>query len=561
MLLVGIVLAVLMLVLRLFNLQVMNHDYYSALATNQHDSQQTDLPERGEIFIHSQMDNKPILVATNVEKNLIFAVPKDIEDKGKVAGLLSPILEMPAADIAAKMESSNQNYVALKKQLTEDASTKIKELKLKGVFLEPETVRFYPEKNIASQVLGFLGFKNDERVGQYGVEGKFEKNLAGTKGSIDVSSDVAGRWITTSDKNVTSAVDGDDIYLTIDSAIQFKAQEVLRATIQTHNADSGTVIVANPKTGAIMAMVNYPDFDPNEYNKVSDISYFSNAGLSAEYEPGSVFKPITMAAAINEGKVTPATTYEDKGLVDFVEYKIKNSDNEAHGIQNMTEVLEKSLNTGMVYVEQQLGHKSFVDYVKKFGFGKATGFELSGETPGNLANLNKKGDVFFATASFGQGIAVTPMQLIQAYTALANNGVMMKPYVVDKIVHANGDEESTKPAEIERVVDSRTSSTVSAMLVNVVENGHGKKAAVKGYYIAGKTGTAQVPYKNRAGYDPNKNIGSFIGYGPVDDPAFLMLVRINEPTDVRFAETTAAPAFSEIASFILNYLQIPPSRK
>ncbi|HYC79398.1 MAG TPA: penicillin-binding transpeptidase domain-containing protein, partial [Candidatus Binatia bacterium] len=242
------------------------------------------------------------------------------------------------------------------------------------------------------------------------------------------------------------------------------------------------------------------------------------------------------------------------------DFKIKNSDGKANGVQTMTQVLEKSLNTGLVYVEQQLGHSKFKDYVDRFGFGKKTGIELPNEVLGNLDNLQKKGDIFFATASYGQGITVTPIQLVTAYTALANGGKMMRPYVVEKVVHANGSEEKTEPTKIDQVLDVRTAAQVTSMLVNVVENGHGKRAGVNGYFVAGKTGTAQVAYRDRVGYDPTKNIGSFIGYGPVDNPQFLMLVRIDHPQDVRFAESTAAPAFGEIAGFIFNYLQIPPTR-
>ena len=373
--------------------------------------------------------------------------------------------------------------------------------------------------------------------------------------------DVAGRWITLATRSLTPAQDGDDIYLTLDAAIQYKAQEVLKKTVAKHGAESGSVIVLNPKTGAVLALANYPDFDLNEYNKISDPGIYSNKSLSADYEPGSVFKPITMAAALNEGKVNPETTYEDTGSVTVDDRTIKNSDLKANGVQTMTQVLEKSLNTGMVFVESKLGHEAFRKYIKKFRFGSPLGIELPSEAKGDTDNLNRRGDIWYATGSFGQGITVTPLQLITAYTAIANEGKLMKPYVVDRIVHPDKTEEKTFPDELETVLDPKTAAKVSAMLVNVVESGHGQKAAVNGYYIAGKTGTAQVPYKDRSGYDPTKNIGSFVGFGPVDNPAFLMLVRIDHPKDVRFAESTAAPAFGEIASFILNYLQIPPSRQ
>lgn len=558
-LLAFIIAFILLIFLRLFHLQVLNYEYYKALALNQHEFEKTILPKRGEIFLST--NKEPLLVATNIVLNTVYAVPKEIEDTETLAAKLALLLDMTAAEITEKINKGSKSYAPIKKQLTEHTSKQINQLKLPGIYLEPQTVRYYPEKNLASHVLGFVGFIGNERVGQYGIEGEFEKELAGSKGALGTEKDVAGRWITLAARSFNPALDGDNLYLTLDSAIQFKAQEVLETTVEEHGAEGGSVIVVDPKNGKILAMASFPGFDSNQYGKVADVSAYNNEAISQDYEPGSVFKPITMAAALNEGKVNPQTTYEDKGVVEIDDHTIRNSDGEARGEQNMTQVLEKSLNTGLVFVEQQLGHENFRKYVKQFGFGKSLEVELPGEAKGDIDNLNKKGDIFFATVSFGQGITVTPIQLITAYTAIANGGKMMKPFVVQKIVHPDGSAVETYPTQLRQVIESKTAATLSAMLVNVVENGHGKKAAVKGYYIAGKTGTAQVPFKDKPGYDPSKNIGSFIGFGPVDDPQFLMLIKINHPKDVRFAESTAAPAFGEIANFILHYLQVPPSRQ
>ena len=555
------VLALCLVYLRLIDLQILNGSFYQSLAQNQHGSESAILPQRGEIYLTS-VKGESLLVAANIAKPFVYAVPKEINDVDQTASKLGRLLEIKPADLAQKIREGSQNYLVLTKQLTEEVGNAIKALGLEGIRVEQETIRFYPEQNLASHSLGFLGFKGDKRIGQYGIEGRFEKNLSGSPGVVGLESDVAGRWITFASRNLIPAQDGDDIYLTIDPAIQFKAEEVLNTSVSVHGAESGSVVVLNPKTGAILALAISPSFDPNEYNKVSDISVYANKALAADYEPGSIFKPITMAASLNEGRVTPQTTYEDTGVVEFPEnLRIKNSDNEAHGIQTMTQVLENSLNTGAVFAEQQLGHESFKEYVKKFGFGSLTGLELPGEVLGNIDNLNKKGDIFFATASFGQGITVTPIQVAAAFAAIANGGKLMKPHVVSKIVHPDETEEQFYPEEKARVIEPKIASQLSAMMVSVVENGHGKRAGVKGYYIAGKTGTAQVAYKDRAGYDPGKNIGSFVGFGPVDDPVFVMLVRIDHPKDVKFAESTAAPAFGEIAQFILSYMQIPPSRQ
>lgn len=546
--------------IRLFNLQVLEHSSYKAMAANQHGFDATINPQRGQIYLSPKgHDAPPLLVATNLTKNMIYAIPKEIPDKHAAAKKIAPLLDMSTNDLEARLNSPS--YVAIKKQLSDDISAKVKALKIPGIYLEAQDIRFYPENNLASNVLGFLGYRDDQRVGQYGIEGKFEKNLAGNKGSLGTDSDPSGSWISLSNRNLAPAVDGDDIYLTIDPAIQFKAQKVLDDAVLEHGANAGSVVILNPKTGAVLAMASAPDFDPNNYGKVTDQTVYTNKALMAEYEPGSIFKPITMAAALNEGKVNPNTTFENTGSVQVDDKLIKNSDPTGFlGQQNMITVLNESLNTGAYFVEQKVGNDVFKKYVEKMGFGKPTGFELP-EVAGNLKNLEQKGNVFFATASFGQGITVTPLQLAAAYSTIANGGKTVKPYIVEKIVHPDGSEDTTKPSDGGQILDPKTSSTLSAMLVDVVENGHGKRAAVKGYYIAGKTGTAQVAHKGRSGYDPNTNIGSFIGFGPVDNPQFVMLVRIDNPKDVKFAESTAAPAFGEIASFILSYFQVSPSRQ
>ncbi|MBX4204872.1 MAG: penicillin-binding protein 2 [Candidatus Doudnabacteria bacterium] len=537
---------------KLYNLQIVDHETYLALAASQHGEFTLIPAKRGEIYLTNEKKSQKVLVATNVAKPLVYASGKQMSesDKAFAAGKLAPILGMTKSEILDKITGGSQNYVPLKRQLSDEDEQKIKDLGLTGIHFDSEDVRFYPQNNLASQVLGFVGFtdKNDTKEGRYGIEREFEKQLAGRAGIASETGTAQG------------PLDGSDVYLTLDPAIQFKSQQVLEATVKKHGADSGSVIVVDPNTGAILAMANYPDFDPNNYGKAANVAYYNNNAIYSDYEPGSIFKAITMAAGLNENAVGPQSTYVDTGSIQVDDRVIKNSDPTPRGVQTMTQVLDESLNTGAVYVQQLIGRDKFRQYVHKFGFGKPTGVELPGEGNGDLGQLDKKGDIFLANMSFGQGMTVTPIQMIQAYTAIANGGVMVRPYVVDKIVHPDGSTEQKSKAELGHILDVKAASTLSAMLVDVVENGHGKKAAVPGYFIGGKTGTAQVAYKDRSGYDPNKNIGTFIGFGPMDDPSFLMLVRINEPKDVAFAESSAAPAFGEIASFILNYLQIPPTR-
>jgi cell division protein FtsI/penicillin-binding protein 2 len=267
-----------------------------------------------------------------------------------------------------------------------------------------------------------------------------------------------------------------------------------------------------------------------------------------------------MSAAIDAGKVEPDTLYEDKGEVAIGPHIIRNSDGEKHGWQSMTQVLEKSLNTGTIFAVRELGSKLFQQYVKDFGFGERTKIELETEARGNISSLEKSGDIWSVTASYGQGITVTPLQMAAAFSAIANGGKLMRPYIVDRIIDFDGRENITEPEIIRQVISKRAATLLGGMLVRVVEDGHGKRAGVSGYWTAGKTGTAQIPRQQGGGYEEDAFIGSFVGFAPVDDPAFVMIVRIDRPQDVLWAEASAAPLFGEISAFLLNYMEIPPNR-
>ncbi|OIO06593.1 hypothetical protein CO115_03330 [Candidatus Falkowbacteria bacterium CG_4_9_14_3_um_filter_36_9] len=435
-----------------------------------------------------------------------------------------------------------------------------------GIGFVMRNYRFYPENNIGSQMIGFVSIAGDEDRGQYGLEGFFDNELYGEFGSIKTGRGASGDLIIINEREYTKAINGNDIILTINRAIQYTVCQKLNSTALRHGADSGSIIIINPKTGAILAMCSWPDYDPNNFSNESDINIFNNPVIFEQYEPGSIFKGITMAAAIDQGKLEPDSTYDDKGsiLIEGWPKPIKNSDYETHGghgVTDMNEVLTQSLNTGAIFAMNKITPEVFAQYVKNFGFGEKTGIELETENFGNIGNLtaNKIKPIDAATASFGQGISVTPLQMIMAYGAIANGGILMKPYLVKEILYADGTKIETQPQEIRRVISERASVLVSGMLVNVVDNGHTKRAAVKGYYVAGKTGTAQVPFKDKRGYS-DKTIHTFVGFAPVEDPKFAMLVKLNDPKDATFAESTSAPLFSELAEFILDYYQVSKDR-
>ncbi|MFZ2835576.1 MAG: penicillin-binding protein 2 [Candidatus Moraniibacteriota bacterium] len=546
--------------LRLYSLQVSAHDSYLALAENQHSIFRNLIPNRGEIFLKDRDALYP--VAVNKEISMAYAVPKEIESPKDASDKISEILAIDRDELFEKLNKKDDMYEILKHRLSDDESTKIKELKLKGVYLSDESLRYYPAGELAAHVLGFVGWKNNDFGGRYGTELLFDNELKGQEGELFQNKDTSGKWIATGEKAITHAKDGDSYILSIDHIAQYETEKMLKAAVEKYQADRGTIIVMEAASGKILAMANYPTFNPNEYAKTDNMEAFRNLAVSDPYECGSVFKTFTLAAAIDNGKINPDTTYTDTGVVSEAGYSIRNSDLKSNGLQTMTQVLEKSLNTGVIFAERSMGNYTFGEYVKKFGFGNSTGSDFFGEAAGNLNNLkNLKSDIQFFTASFGQGITVTPLQLISAYNVIANNGVLLKPQIVEKVIHADGTETEVAPQEVRRVISEDSAKQVAKMLRSVVVEGHGKQADVPGYLVGGKTGTAQVASNSAKGYTEGESIGSFAGFAPTDNPRFTILVRLDDPKTVQWAESSAAPTFGELMKFLLGYYNIEPTEE
>lgn len=439
------------------------------------------------------------------------------------------------------------------------------EFKLAGFSFTMTSFRYYPEGNVGANVLGFASYEDEEEHGKYGLEGFFDDDLHGSFGSVK-SERGAGGLLIVNDRQLTEQSDGKSLVLTIDRSAQFTTCRLLNEAVAKHGADGGSAIVLDPKTGAILAMCSAPDFNPNNYREESDIGVFNNPAIFDEYEPGSVFKAITMAAAVDQGKVTPDTTYQDNGQIMIPGWPkpIRNSDfftHGGHGTTNMVTVLEESLNTGAIFAMQQIGVKTFADYVQKFGFGEKTGIELEGESDGNIKSITgfRPKEISAATASFGQGITVTPLQMAMSYAVLANGGLLVKPYIVKEIIAPDGSRTFTPPSAPRRVISERTANLISGMLVKVVEEGHSVRVQVPGYYIAGKTGTAQVASKNGGGYS-GQYIHTFAGYAPADNAKFVILTKIDNPKDALYAESTAVPLAHDITEFLLNQWQVKKER-
>ncbi|MCR4280204.1 MAG: penicillin-binding protein 2, partial [Candidatus Komeilibacteria bacterium] len=502
--------------------------------------------------------------ATNRQYYLMYANTTEVETPLDTLEKITTFFKIENATdkeaLLQRLLKENDIYEPMRRKITEDEKVELEKMNLAGIHFVPEIWRYYPENNIGSHILGFVGYTDDGYTGQYGLEGYFNKELSGQTGYLQYNRDAIGRIIPTADLTFDRPEDGFDLLLTIDRAVQFYTCGMLEKHAVKYGAERGTVIIMEPNTGAIIAMCSYPDFDPNNYNLVDDLYVYNNPAVYDSYEPGSVFKAITMAVALDQEKVTPDTMFEDKGEVTIANFTIRNALNKVYGRQNMKQVLENSINTGAIWVAQQVGREKFREYLTNFGFGSQTGISLHGEASGNISALNQKSDIYMATASFGQGITATPIQLLSAFAALANGGKLMKPYIVDKILFESGMSEQNKPTMIRQVISPKTSLTISAMLGSVVESGHAQRAAVDGYYIGGKTGTAQVSNPGTGKYYEDKWIHTFLGFAPISNPKFVMLTKFDHPTNVRFADSSAAPLFGEIAKFLLSYLQVPTEK-
>ncbi len=550
---------------RLFFVQAIDGKDYLARADNQQQRKFEIPAKRGTIYIHENESLIPI--ALNTQVYTLAADPKFITDQTKTADQLSAILKQPK-DVIQQKVSSKGRYVELSKTVDSDSADAIKKLALPGIILAQRPARQYPENELFSQVLGYV---NADGQGQYGFEQFANDRLGGKTGQLKTVTDSLGIPINSAENTLVSPKDGQSYVLTLDRGLQQVAADAIKSAVEANKAESGSIVVMEPSTGAIKAMVNYPDYNPNDYAKVKDYSLFQNSAVSKQFEPGSGFKIITMAAGLDTGKVTPTTQYNDTGEVKFSGYTIKNAENHKFGIQTMTDVIQKSLNTGVVFVLEQLGgnptaitqkgKEVFRDYMNRFGFGKVTGIEQAGEATGYIKSDKNSYDIDYANMTFGQGLSTTSIQMLAATAAIANGGKLYRPHIVEGSVAADGGIQKEGNYLVnDRIMSPEAAAQLSQMMTQVVQHGSGYLTKMPGYSIAGKTGTAQVPLANGKGYEPNKNIGSFVGFAPVGDPKFVMFVRVDYPHVEGFAEKTAVPAFATVAKELLRYYHVAPTQ-
>jgi cell division protein FtsI/penicillin-binding protein 2 len=524
----------------------------------QHTLDETVPARRGQI-----LDANGDLLAGNLSVDYVYAVPSQLSNPEETAARLAAALGTSVDRLLGPLSDRSKHYVRLLggRKLTPDESARVAALRLPGIFLEPATKRVYPEKQLAAHVLGFV---DAESQGWYGLEQHYREAIGGRPGHIRAERDTAGNEIAFSDRQWSPPVDGQDLILTIDRTIQYIAERELDRAIVQHKASGGTVIVMDPRTGAIRAMASRPAFDPNRYDEFAErTEVFANPAISHLYEPGSTFKIFTVAAALNERVVTPDWKMNDTGVFPVGGYQLRNWNFRANGLINVTQLLEKSSNVGAATIAFKTGKERFYRYVSLFGFGQPTGIDLQGEAAGIVKQPGARdwGEVDLATNSYGQGISVTPIQIVTAAAAVANGGIMMRPYVVDRIVDPPTGKvvHKTRPQIVRQVITRETASTLLEMLWQAAENGETRGALVPGYRVAGKTGTASIPVNGR--YDPDLTIASFVGAVPAQDPQFVVLVKIDRPADEPWGSLIAKPAFAIIAQELTRYLKIPHTER
>ncbi len=536
----------LILVGQLFRWQVLEHETFLALAEEEHQSEVTIRPRRGAIY-----DRNGFLLAADTFQYAVSASPSMISDPYTTADRLFPLLETSRDDTLTAL-TSDTAWIPLARGVPQPIGETIIEWDITGIQVESHAKRVYPGETLSAHLLGFV---NDNDNGFYGVEGYYDAMLRGTPGLRQGERDPFGSSIPIGLGQYIPPRDGKSLVLTIDRTAQYIVERELENAVATYQAESGTVVVLDPKTGAVLAMASWPTYDPNRFAKTDQV-LFPDPAVSEQYEPGSVFKVITIAAGLDSGVITPESTIYDGGMIEVGGRTIYNWDRQSHGMVDMTTVLGKSLNVGAAQVAVTLGKERFYTYVRRFGFGRITEVDLDSEGPGTLKTPGDPDwhESDLGTNSFGQGIATTPLQMAAAMVAVANDGLLLKPYIVQQFIE--GDRTlSVQPTVVRRVILAQTAQTLTDMLVKAVIQ-ETELAQVPGYSVAGKTGTAQIPVPG--GYHPSLTVASFAGFLPADDPALVILVVIDKPQTSPWGGQVAAPVFASIAQQLVVIFDIPP---
>jgi cell division protein FtsI (penicillin-binding protein 3) len=536
---------------RAFYLQVVERDQLVKLAEKQHQKTVALTPGRGSICDRT---NAPL--AVSIEMDSCYAEPRNIENISGTVAKLAPLVGMPREELTRKL-TGNKGFVWLVRRISPDQAQKIRALEIDGIGFVKETKRFYPNAEMAGAVIGFTGLDPE---GLEGIELKYDATILGSSGFLVTERDALGRDIAMKGTLVKEASKGHNVTLTLDKNIQYIAEKELAAAVESSRAKGGIALVMEPQTGRVLAMANYPSFNPNAYFKYPP-ALLRNKCISDSFEPGSTFKVFLIAAALEERVVTPGDGFNCEGG----SYSIGGRtihDTHHYGRLSVADVLKYSSNIGAAKIGGRLGQERLHSYLRGFGFGARSGIDLPGEAYGYLRDRSQWFAVDLATISFGQGVSASAMQLATAFSVVANGGTLMKPYLVERISDENGTIiQQFSPQARQRVISPETARTVARMMEGVTtEGGTGMNAAVEGYRVAGKTGTAQKVDPITRSYSVDKRTASFIGFIPADDPRLTILVVIDEPKTSPYGGVVAAPAFKAIAQQSLCYLNVPPTK-
>ena len=540
------------LIVRLADLQIVQHE--SLLAKSEKQSQGTLKTHFGRGTIFDRNGNE---LATNLEVESVFVAPQEVRDRKYTSRVLASALNQ-SYDRVYREVSSKKQFTWIKRKVPADEITHLKKLALSGVNFRSEQKRFYPKRELAANVIGFVG---TDDLGLAGIEHTYQEKLKGVVYSQSIEQDGKGRTIQALKNLSRSSLGNYDLMLTLDEVIQFTAEHHLKKQVDRYKADSGMVVVMDPYSGEIYAMANVPQFNPNNFNAFPRETWKNNAVVSS-YEPGSIFKPIVAAAAIDKGVAQPHDRFFcENGSFKVGKNKIGEADNHKFGSLSMKEIIAKSSNIGAIKIAQKLGKNFFYEYIQKFGFGEKPGVRLPGVSSGLLGGRRSWTDYSLASISFGHEIAVTPLQMVAALSAIANGGTLMEPHITKALMRDGKIVEQIKPKKIRRVISKKTSRQMMEILKFVVKDGTGKNAAVEGFDVAGKTGTAQKYITKTKSYSKTEFVSSFIGYAPADAPRLVILVMIDNPKGVHWGSVVAAPVFREIAKKSLRYLNVPSSKE
>lgn len=548
-----------LLLYRLYTVQVIAGDDFAQLAERQYIRPDHHRFDRGNIFFTSRTGEQ--IPAATLKHGYVLAInPSQIEDARYIYDSLKDVVSIDEKTFFERAGKTDDPYEEVAKRLDLEQADMIEALDLEGVYLYRQQWRYYPGKSMAAGTIGFLGYQGDELAGRYGLESSYEHVLA-QSGDARYANFFAELFLNIKHVVLEEEYDRADVVTTIDPQVQSFLEITLTDINNEYRSDQTGGIIMDPKTGKIVAMGVVPSFDLNNFQEEEDERIFANPLVENVYEMGSIVKPLTIASGLDAGVITAQTTYYDAGYIDLNGYTIKNYDGKSRGTVPVQEILNQSLNTGVTFIMQKMGIEKFSQYMRGYGLGEKTGIELPNETAGLISNLDSPREVEHATASFGQGIALTPLAMTRALAVLANGGILVNPYLVDVIKKDGALVEKIDHGEGKRVLKQETSEEITRMLVEVVDEALlGGNVALKNHTIAAKTGTAQIADPHSGGYYEDRFLHSFFGYFPAFEPKYIVFLYTVEPKGVKYASQTLTHPFIDITKYLINYYDIAPDR-